>query len=191
VFWAEADRRLRALPGVEHVAFASRLPFSLNFNRDTIAIPGHQKSPDETGAPINSASISRDYFQTLGIALLEGRAFAETDQPDRPRVAIVNDTMARKYWPGTSAVGQRVFQRQLSSGRSFEIVGVVADHKLQTVGEAQRVHVHQSATRLKRPGRSVVLMFYDDLGSSSPGEQRPRVGRGQRYAGANHGGGCF
>ena len=45
VFWAEAERRLRALPGVEHVAFASRLPFSLNFNRDTIAVPGHQKTP--------------------------------------------------------------------------------------------------------------------------------------------------
>jgi len=140
-FWQEFDRRLRALPGVEGVAFGSRMPFSLNFNRTTIAVPGRQKTPDETGAPINSASVSTGYFSTLGIAVLEGRAFQATDLPDRPRVAVINETMARRFWPGQSAVGQRVFERQLSSGKSFEIVGVVADHKLQTVSESAQAAI--------------------------------------------------
>ena len=71
-FWKEAERRFRALPGVDNVAFGSRLPFSLNFNRTTIAVPGRQKTPDENGAPINSAEVSKDYFATLGIPLLAG-----------------------------------------------------------------------------------------------------------------------
>ena len=140
-FWKEFDRRLHALPGVESVASGSRMPFSLNFNRTTIAVPGRQKTPDETGAPINSASVSTGYFSTLGIAVLEGRAFLETDLPDRPRVAVVNETMARRFWPGQSVIGQRVFERQLSSGKSFEIVGAVADHKIQTVSESPQAAI--------------------------------------------------
>jgi macrolide transport system ATP-binding/permease protein len=140
-FWLDAERRVRALPGVTGVAFGSRLPFSLNFNRSTIAIPGHQKTPDEAGAPINSARVSADYFATLGIPLLQGRAFTDADRPDHPRVAVINETMARRYWPGRSPIGQQVFERQLSSGRPLEIVGVVADHKLQTVGEATQAAI--------------------------------------------------
>jgi predicted permease len=137
-FWAEADRVLRSLPGVEGVAFGSRLPFSLNFNRTTIAVPGHQKAPDETGLPINSAKISKDYFSTLRIPILQGRPFADSDLPDHPRVAIVNEAMARRYWPGETPLGRLVFERQIASGKSFEIVGVVADHKLLRVGEASQ-----------------------------------------------------
>lgn len=140
-FWAEAERRLRALPGVGGVAFGSRLPFSLNFSRTTIAVPGQQKTPDEMGAPINSADVSRDYFSTLGIAVLQGRAFLDADLPDHPRVAIINETMARRYWPDQSPIGRSVFERQLTSGKSFEIVGVVADHKLQTVAEAPQAAI--------------------------------------------------
>jgi ABC-type antimicrobial peptide transport system permease subunit len=60
---------------------------------------------------------------------------SEQDSAKTPRVAVINQTMARQYWPNGSAIGQRVFQRTLSSGISYEIVGVVADHKMRTVGE--------------------------------------------------------
>lgn len=133
-FWEDAVRRVREIPGVTGAALASRVPFSLNFNRTSIAVPGRQKAADEMGAPINSSVVSPDYFATLGVGVLDGRAFAESDAGDR-RVAIVNDTFARTYWPGERAIGRIVYERTLGSGRSFEIVGVVANHALNTVGE--------------------------------------------------------
>src|SRR5262249_43559229 len=88
-FYDEAMRRVRALPGVESVAVASTLPFSLNYNYSNIAVPGVQKSADEMGPAIASAQVSPTYFQTLGIGLLQGRGFTDQDQPQTPHVAII------------------------------------------------------------------------------------------------------
>jgi predicted permease len=155
-YWAEVMRRIASLPGVTGVALASRLPFSLNFNRTSIAIPGRQKAADEMGAAINSATVSPAYFSTLGVGILDGRAFAETDVAGDRRLAIVNDTFARTYWPGERAVGRTVFERTLSSGRSFEIIGVVATHTLQSVGEPAQPAIYFSS--VQRPsGYNVVV----------------------------------
>ena len=94
-YWSEVARQVQALPGVQSVALASRLPFSLNFNRSSIAVPGHQKAADEMGKAISSATVSPAYFATLGIGVLHGRAFAESDVPGDRRVAIVSEMFAR------------------------------------------------------------------------------------------------
>lgn len=146
-YWNEVSRRIAELPGVKGVARASRLPFSLNFNRSNIAVPGRQKTADEMGASINSAIVSPTYFSTLGIGVLEGRAFAESDAPNQRLVAVVNETFAKNFWPGDSAVGRVVYERTLSSGRSFEIVGVVANHSLQTVGEGPQPAIYFATTQ--------------------------------------------
>jgi putative ABC transport system permease protein len=155
-YWSEVTRRIEAIPGVQRVALASRLPFSLNFNRSTIAVPGRQKSADEMGTSINSATVSPTYFETLGIGVLHGRAFAESDVPGDRRVAIVSELFARTYWPGDSAIGRIVYERTLSSGRGFEIVGVVANHTLQTVGETPQPAIYFSTTQ--RPSGYNVLV---------------------------------
>ena len=154
-FWSEVERRARALPGVEGVAFASRYPFSLNFNREPIAIPGHQKTPGESGAPTNAARVSPEYFATLGIPLRQGRSFQPTDLPDRPGVVIVNETMARRYWPNDGAIGKVVFLRTLDSGRRYDVVGVVANHRIMTVGEADQPAIFFATTQ--RPDAYRVL----------------------------------
>jgi predicted permease len=155
-YWSEVTRRLEALPGVTSVALASRLPFSLNFNRTNIAVPGQQKSADEMGTSINSAIVSPAYFATLGIGVLHGRAFAETDTPDQRRVAVVSEAFAMRYWPNESAVGRVVYERTLDSGRALEIVGVVATHALQNVGEAPQPAIYFATTQ--RPsGYNVVF----------------------------------
>ena len=168
-YWNEATRRLEALPGVQGVALASRLPFSLNFNSSQIAVPGHQQTADAAGPAINSAIVSPTYFRTLGVGLLEGRAFEPTDAPAARSVAIVSESFARKYWPGQSAIGQVVFERTLSSGRSFEVVGVAADHTQRTVGEATRPTIYFSNTQ--RPsGYHVVI-------ARTTGDDRALVGQ--------------
>ena len=146
-FFEEADRRLREIPGVVSAARASRLPFSLNYNQSNIAVPGHQQAPEEMGPAIDSAVVSPSFFETLEIPILEGRALTALDTLDAPRVAVINETMARRYWPGARAVGQVFYERTLSSGRAVEIVGVVGDHRLRTVGEGDLPAIYRPTTQ--------------------------------------------
>ena len=164
-FWIEVDRRVRALPGVEGAALASRVPFSINFGFSTIAVPGHVKGDNEMGVPISSANVSPGYFATLGVPLLEGREFSSADIRDGVQVAIVSSTMARRFWPAESAIGKRVFERTLNSGRSFEIVGVVADHKLQTVGETTPPAIFLSTTQRPDTYNVIVARTRGDAGA--------------------------
>lgn len=155
-FWDEAVRRIRSIPGVRGVALASRLPFSINFSRNAIAVPGVQQRSDEGGDSIQSANISAGYFSALGVGVLQGREFGTGDTSDHPRVAIVNESFVRKYWPDGQAIGRVVFERTLDSGRPLEIVGVVADHKLQTVGEEAQAAIYLATTQ--RPNGYNVVM---------------------------------
>ena len=79
-------------------------------------------------------TVSPEYFATLGVAIVEGRAFTEGDRLDSPRVAVVNETLAHREWPGQSAVG-KVFHTRGGEGPAFQIVGVSADHKVLTLSE--------------------------------------------------------
>jgi predicted permease len=169
-FWREALARVRALPGVQAAAIAERAPFSLNFNVSSIYIPDRQ-GPSDKPIPIKSARVSGDYFQTLGIPLLQGRVFSETDTPEAPGVVVVNETMARRYWPGQLALGRRLRLRG-PDGPSFEIVGVVADHRVQTVGEAATPYVHFAYSQ--RPGgyQTLVARTAGDAGALLAGIRR-------------------
>jgi putative ABC transport system permease protein len=109
-------------------------------------VPGHQASSDQMGPAVQSAQVSPDYFETLRIPLLQGRVFTAADTPETPRVVVINQTMARRFWPAGNAIGQRVHERTLA-GKPFEIVGIVADHKLQTVGEKPLPALFQAAAQ--------------------------------------------
>jgi predicted permease len=165
-FFDEALRRIRALPGVQAAAIATRLPFSLNFNSMNIAVPGHQTAADQMGPGVLSAQVSPEYFETLRVPLLQGRVFTAADTTETPRVVVINQTMARRYWPAGNAVGQRVFERTLA-GKPLEVVGVIADHKLRTVGEKPAPAIfHAAAQRpssvynivARRPGDEQALV---------------------------------
>lgn len=144
-FYEQALDRIRALPGVRSAALASRAPLSINFNIEQFHVPG-VPSKDDRGFPIANARVSPEYFATLGIPILEGRGFTEADKPESPRVIVVNETLARRFFPGQSAIGKRLYLRN-AAGPAFDIVGVVADHKVQTVTEAPQPYVHFSTTQ--------------------------------------------
>ena len=153
-FWARALERLRALPDVENVALADRLPFSLNFGNQQIHVPG-QMSPDDRGFTIAVTRVSPAYFETLGVPILQGRGFLPSDTPDSPAVVVVNEAFARRFWPGQSALGQR-FHTRAPDGPVFEIVGVSADHRVQSIGEGSVPYVHFGVTQ--RPDSYEVLV---------------------------------
>ena len=122
----EIERRIAALPGVLSVGGTSHLPLTGQDSRTGVAIEGREPTPD---APTRGhvRAVTVDYFRTLGIPLIQGRSFTDADTSDSPFVAIVNETMAARYWPGTSPIGKR-FRLGGSQGWR-EVVGVVRNVK--------------------------------------------------------------
>ncbi|MFP5379020.1 MAG: ABC transporter permease [Vicinamibacteria bacterium] len=152
-FRDRALQAVRALPGVEAAAVATRFPLAPDINMTGISVRG-QHQPGDDPTPIDAVNIGADYFAVVGLPLVEGRAFTEAEVAENRNVAIVNETMARRYWPGRSAVGERLYQGDFEQ-EPHEIVGVVRDHKVRSVGEDPRPYVHFPATRSRAVGMLV------------------------------------
>jgi predicted permease len=151
-FEERAIETLRALPGVVAVATATRLPLSPDINMDGIRIPGHH-TPEEQETPIDTVAVGPDYFATVNIPIVSGRAFTREDAAQDRRVLIVNETFARQYWPGGNALGQRIYRGAYNTP-PWEIVGIARDHKVRSVGENPRPYLHVP----DRPGRTIGLI---------------------------------
>jgi predicted permease len=133
IFHTQLLDRVRALPGVESAALTRVTPFSYNPPSSApIEIDGYQPAPDEQ-PNAEYLQVSEDYLSTLGIPLVAGREFTRTDDENSPSVAIVNETMAAKYWPGKDPIGQRL---------------KVKDKWMQIVGVAKTVNYE---TKLEKP----------------------------------------
>ena len=151
-FRDRAMEAIQALPGVVAVSTASRLPLAPDIMMDMILVPGHHQ-PDDEGDLIDVASVGADYFTVVRVPIVYGRPFSPDDVRQQRRVAIVNETMARRYWPEGSAVGRRIHSEGFES-EPFEIVGVARDHKVRSAGEAPRPYLHLP----EKPSQSVGLI---------------------------------
>jgi predicted permease len=132
--------RLEGLPGVEAVSLATRMPLAPDINMEGVLIPG-QHRPDDDPTTIDATYVDANYFRVVGVPIVEGRGFEESDRAGSPPVVVVNEAMARRYWPNGSAVGQRLYTEGFD-GPSFEIVGVARDHTVRSVGEEPRPYMH-------------------------------------------------
>lgn len=144
-FRERSVQALRALPGVTAVSQASRLPLAPDITMEAIRVQGHH-APEDEPTPIDGAHVGTDYFAVVGVPIVEGRAFSADDEAQGRRVTIVNETMARQYWPGRSATGQRIYPDGYDQP-ALEVVGVARDHKVRSVGEAPRPYLHLIPTR--------------------------------------------
>ena len=140
--------RVQSMPGVEVAALASRAPLELSFSPQFVWVPGLH-GPADRGALIDAATVSADYFDTLGVPLLRGRTFRTADTPESPRVAIVSEAMATRYWPAGTAFGQR-FRLGEWDGPEYEVVGVSADYKVRFPAEAPAPYLHLAASQRLR-----------------------------------------
>jgi len=130
-FQEELIARVRALPGVESAAFARVTPLGYGtYSSTPIAVDGYQPPLEEQPA-VDYNQVSADYFATLGIALLSGREFTRADDENAPLVAIVNQTMAARYWRDQNPIDRRIQVK----GRSLRVVGVAADSKYESMRE--------------------------------------------------------
>jgi predicted permease len=150
-FWARALERARGIAGVDAAALVSpRLPFDVNFNQTSLLIDGKTYGPDDRGEVVSNVSITPDYFRTLDVPVVEGRAFTDADRQGAPLVAIVNEAMARRFWPNESAVG-KTFRLSFGESAKFEVVGVARNYRIHTVNERPTPYLHFAAAQ--RPSR--------------------------------------
>ncbi|MGB2621374.1 MAG: ABC transporter permease [Candidatus Acidiferrum sp.] len=133
-FQDELMDRVRALPGVESAAFARATPLGYgSFSSSLIAVDGYQPPPEEKPT-LEYNEVGPDYFATMGIPLVSGREFSRADDEKAGLVAVVNETMAARYWKGENPIGERVQVK----GRWMRVVGVAKDSKYESVRETAR-----------------------------------------------------
>ncbi|MGB6496659.1 MAG: ABC transporter permease, partial [Candidatus Acidiferrum sp.] len=136
-FFRDVNTRIKALPGVESVAQAFTTPLGYISSDDRIWIESHPVEPGQQPSEVGYDMVTPGYIETLQIPLLRGRRFAETDGEKAPPVAIINQFMAQKFWPGEDVLGKR-FSIKGATGPFIGVVGIVQDGKYQSVSEDPR-----------------------------------------------------
>ncbi len=134
VYYREVFERLEALPGVESVGGIHLLPMSEGNWNPGLKIEDQPAAPDAAARSINWRLVTPDYFQAMKIPLRAGRFFKATDTENAPVVALINETLARKYWPGMSPLGKRIRTGFEKKDEWATVVGVVGDIKQQGLG---------------------------------------------------------
>ena len=134
-FYKHLVERVGAVPGVESAAVAFPLPLDAYDYGTRIDIEGYQPPPDEGRVRVGYTIAGPGYFRAMGTRLIEGREFNERDTADAPRAVIINETMARRYWPDQNPIGKRI--RVGNERNPFsEVVGLAEDGKYTTLGES-------------------------------------------------------
>ena len=124
--YGEIERRAAALPGVEAAGMTSMLPVDCNCAQDAIQIPGRPARAGEHNE-VDERHVSPGYLHALGAPLVRGRFFTTDDTAGTPGVAVINETLARKYFPGEDPIGQKIADDEGGVPTVWEVVGVVGD----------------------------------------------------------------
>lgn len=143
-FFENVRERIQALPGVQTVGLNNCLPLGNGGNSVYgFAIEGRPAPPPGQGAAENFQLVSAGYFETMGIPIIKGRGFSRQDTDATQPVTVINEALARKYWPQSDALGARI---QLA-GKTRQIVGVVGDMRLLSLNEAPKPQMYLPHTQ--------------------------------------------
>ena len=154
-FFDDVLRRASALPGVRSAALARTVPIQSAGMRTTIESDGYTAVPGEfPAADLNL--VSPGYFRTLGIRLLAGRDFDDGDRRDGAAVAIVNEAMAKKFWPGRNPIGRRIMNLG-PKGVGGEVVGVVADVRYRSLRRPADPTVYVPRAQFSMPRMTLIV----------------------------------
>jgi putative ABC transport system permease protein len=165
-FFQQLIENMRALPGVQTVGATSILPLSGDDFILDFKIEGQPPLAPDARQSTNYYSVSADYFKAMGIALLRGRVFTEQDTRDSLPVAIINETMAKKMFPGEDPIGRRItFDVRQDKPAWFEIVGIVGDVKHYSLDRAATLQTYEPYTQQTLSAMALVARTTGDPAS--------------------------
>jgi putative ABC transport system permease protein len=145
-FYSALRERIEALPGVAAVSYTGRLPLTAGSSVDDI-------STETTTLSIHDGRVDRNYFEVLQIPILQGRGFDRTDDPSGRRVAVVNETLARRAWPDGSAIG-RTFR---FDNALVTVVGIARDAKYATLTESTPPFAYFPIGQMWQPSQALLV----------------------------------
>ena len=146
-YYQRVLERLRQIPGVQAAGTVSNIFFrEENRNHALRQVEGHPAEPEANWTPLVWAQIGGDYFRAMGIPLLKGRYFHSLDGPGSPPVAIVNQTLAKRYWPGEDPIGKRLkgFDPRGQNDDWVTVVGLVADMRSHGLERAPMAEIYEA-----------------------------------------------
>ena len=172
-FFERLQERLGALPGVVAVSATTDIMLQRLATSSSFTIENRPRDPSELSLELPFDRVLPNYFQTMGIQLLLGRAFTAQDGRDSPRVAIVNETFVKRYFPNADPIGKRfTFGDAGPDTQWIAIVGVVRDSKRQGVDQPIRIESFMPLAQMPARSMEVVLRTTGDplaLGNAARG----------------------
>ncbi|HEY6332055.1 MAG TPA: ABC transporter permease, partial [Blastocatellia bacterium] len=159
-FFQQSVERISHINRVEHAAVVSTIPMGDSHWNASFMVDGFTPGPGEPSPHGDPYLISPDYFQAMGVPLLQGRFFGDQDTKDSLPVAIVDDTLARQYWPGENPIGKRIgLNSERVKGKPFwrEVIGVVAHVKDYGLDGITKVQYYMPQTQ--RPNSEMAFVI--------------------------------
>jgi putative ABC transport system permease protein len=149
--------RVKAIPGIQAAGAISALPLSGYSMMGRFTIEGQPKPEPGKGKPMPIGIITPDYFQAMQIPLVQGRLFDARDVEKMPEVAIVNESMARKFWPGENPIGKKVGAMCDEQALCRTVVGVVGDVRHEGLANDSQPEIYLPHEQVALPAMSLVL----------------------------------
>ncbi|MPY90983.1 MAG: FtsX-like permease family protein [Luteitalea sp.] len=180
---SRALARLRALPGVESVGISSYLPFSWDSSSSVIIPEGYAPKPSESVVSPSQLYVSPGYLEALRVPLKSGRFFTDSDTPEAPRVVIVDEQLARHFWPNQDPVGRRMYLPDVPEDVAkpgpkvtwLRVVGVVGTVKLNGLEEGEHARAgayHQAYAQAPTRGIGWVIRSRGDAAAITAAVQQ-------------------
>jgi predicted permease len=151
-FYDAVEARVRALPGVESASYAFAVPFGYYNSAEYVEAEGHPPLKDQRSPSAGYNMVGPAYFETMKVPILRGRAFTAADDERARPVAIVNELMAQRLWPGQDAIGKR-FRMQGKDTKWLEVVGLTRTGKYQYIFEDPSPYFFAPMAQQYRPLR--------------------------------------
>jgi predicted permease len=154
VFYRQLSQHVRALPGVQAAGLIRSLPLGLEASTTGVYPDGRPEPQAQDMPSAFYENISPGYFAAMGIPLLAGRDFADTDTAKSAAVAIVNETLAQKFWPGENPIGKRLHSGNTSV---LEVIGLAKNGKYQSLGEIPGLTIYYPLQQVYASNAALVV----------------------------------
>jgi len=173
-FYAEVERRLKTISGVEHIGLTSILPLSGSNSDNSFHIEGVDSKQTGVYPDEELRAVSPDYFHVLQTALLKGRFFTAADSVDAPQVVIINQAMAKKYWHDEDALGKRINfdDSDPQNIKWVTVVGIVADIRHRGLDFDPKPEYYLPHAQRSYRGMVIALRSSQDPRALVPGVRR-------------------
>jgi putative ABC transport system permease protein len=160
-FFEQAEQRVRSLPGVTAVGSSARLPLKGYRWTSEMTIEGH--SPEDYARDVRHEEMTPGYFRAIGLPLVQGRFFNESDQAKSQPVVIVNAALVRRYFPGEDPIGKRIkFSEPTEQDVWQTIIGVVGDAKQDSLRAEVKPEIYQSHLQRAQDNMTLVVRAVTD-----------------------------